>query len=91
MRVALTRSGGFTGTRAHVELDSETLTPADAEQLRRLVAATDFSASRSIASRDAFAYDLVVDDGGRLRTCRTDDASMSGPTRALIEWLLARG
>ncbi len=89
MRVALTRSGGFAGTRVHVELDSSKLPAQDAEELQGLVAATNFSASRSLAARDAFAYDLVVEDGGKLRTCRTDDASMSAPTRALIDWILA--
>ena len=68
MRIALTRSGGFAGTRLHVELDSSKLAAEEAEELRTLVAATNFSASRSLSARDAFAYDLVVDDGGRLRT-----------------------
>ena len=88
MRVAVTRSGGFAGTRLHVELDSANLPAGEAEQLQKLVEATNFSASRSVAARDAFAYDIVVNDGGRLRTCRTDDSSMTAPTRALVEWLL---
>jgi hypothetical protein len=90
MRIALTRSGGFAGTRARVEVDTANLSTGDAQQLRALVAAADIASSRSSAARDEFAYDLVIEDGGRLRTCRIADAAMSERTRALIDGLLAR-
>jgi hypothetical protein len=88
MRIALTRSGGFAGTRLHLELDTAHLPPGEAQQLRTRVAAADLVSSGSPAARDAFTYDLAIEDDGRLKTCRTDDTAMSDRTRALVDWLL---
>ncbi len=88
MRIALTRSGGFTGTRVRVELDTAGLPAGEEQRLRDLLAAAELKASRSPAVRDAFTYDLAIEDGGRLSTCRTDDSAMNDHTRELVDWLL---
>jgi hypothetical protein len=90
MRIVLTRTGGFAGTRARVEVDTASLSAGDAQRLRALVAAADVASSPPSTVRDEFAYDLEIDDEGRLRSCRIGDSAMSERTRALVDWLLAR-
>jgi hypothetical protein len=90
MRIVLTRTGGFAGTRARVEVDTASLSAGDAQRLRALVAAADITTSTRSTARDEFAYDLEIDDEGRLRSCRIGDSAMSERTRALVDWLLSR-
>ena len=73
VRVKVHRSGGFTGIDLDSEADSTTLSPDDAEELRRLVAEADLAelvprlsaATSSPARPDGFQYDVTVEEGLR--------------------------
>lgn len=90
MRVIVTRSGGLAGVRRQAVVDTAALSKRDAETLRKLVhVAVLDEPSATSRTPDAFGYEIVVDDErGDTKRYRTDDGSLSGEARALVEWVL---
>ncbi len=68
MKVCFLQSGGFAGLRMGVELDSETLPPAEAQALRQLVVDAGFFEHQQTtgpAIPDDEIVKLEISDGGR--------------------------
>ncbi|MDQ3150576.1 MAG: hypothetical protein M3R63_02245 [Actinomycetota bacterium] len=92
VRADLVRSGGFAGLTRRSSVDTATLPPDEARQLRDLVAGLDFAAladagaSRSRAP-DSYSYDLTIVRGPeRVRVVR-DDRGIGAELRPLIRFL----
>ena len=78
--------------RLTASLDTETLPPAEADHLRRLVAAARFfdqPTSRKSATREAdrFQYRVTVEDGGRVKRVELDESSVPETSRSLFDYL----
>lgn len=87
MKVTVRRSGGFAGMTHQFILDSATLPPHDADELRRLVAAATAAVSRSAGppQTDVFQYDVTVtDDSGRTNEHRWTENTLTDSARTLI-------
>lgn len=93
MQISLERSGGFTGIPLTVTLDTETLAPDRATQLRHLVEAADFfhlpSTLSTSAQPDRFEYAVTVREGDRSHTITVSEAAIPAPLRPLLDWLMA--
>ncbi len=103
MRIQLRRSGGFAGLQMPpIEVDAAQLPADKAGELEQLVtAARLFDAPAASAgapqppqpatpaspARDAFQYDLTVEDGGGSRAVRLHEGAMRPEAARLIQWL----
>jgi len=93
VKVQFARTGGVAGIRLTVTLDTETLPPAEADRLRRLVAAArlfDQPASRPSPApeTDRFQYQVTVEDGSRIKKVEMDESSVPGTFRPLLDYLI---
>lgn len=93
MKVRFVRSGGFSGIRLGVTLDTEALPPGEADRLDSLVAAASFfdqPASLTSPGRgaDCCQYLVTVEDGDRKKQVDMDDLSVPDVLRPLLEYLL---
>lgn len=92
MQVSFERSGGFIGAPMTITLDSATLAPDDATQLRRLVEAADFfnlpATAKSPAQPDRFHYQVSIQEGDRHHTITIGEAAVSKTLRPLLDWLM---
>lgn len=91
VKVQFERSGGFTGTKRAITVDSQSLSPREARELRERVDRADyFNLPPEIIGQkgaDQFLYTLTVESEGRRHTVRTTDAAAPEGLRPLIEWL----
>jgi hypothetical protein len=92
MRISLVKHGGqaagmFLGRPARV-LDANTLPPAAAEELARLVeAAKAMSGAAELGpgrARDAMSYTITVEDSGHQTILKQSDTTMSPAFAALL-------
>ncbi len=93
MHVDLVRSGGFANVRLRRSLDTDDLSPQDAQELEELVARVDLDdlERRSpIRGRgaDRFQYDLTVMAGERERRISVGEGALPPELRALIDRVL---
>jgi hypothetical protein len=93
MRIKLKRTGGVAGIPREWELDEQTLSPQEAQELRNLLRRADFFALPSEVegsgrARDAFRYELTVEEGERKHTVRCAEPEVPPPLRACIEWIV---
>ncbi|HVR07750.1 MAG TPA: protealysin inhibitor emfourin [Thermoanaerobaculia bacterium] len=105
MRIRLRRSGGFAGLQTPpVEIDSQQLPADKARELEQLVTrarlfeppagsgtAQPAAAPAPGPARDAFQYDLSIDDGGRSQAVRLHEGSMHPDAARLVQWLAQQG
>ena len=94
MKVRLTRTGGFAGTRLSAELDSATLPEDKARRLHDLVAASGVLARggaqpKAARSADRFSYRLTVDGGEGERTYDVAEQDVDADLAPLIDWLVS--
>jgi hypothetical protein len=94
VRVEMRRSGGFTGRTVHVQLDSDQLPPADADQLIQLVGPLDLAAlptggPASSAGADLMRYDLTIEQGPRRWQGTVADPAVPDRLRPLLQFLSA--
>lgn len=92
MRLSFQRTGGFAGITRTTTVDTETLSPQEADVLSRLVAAADLfklpeQITASGSQSDRFQYKLTVEDQGQQHTVTVSEAAIPGTLRPLIEWL----
>lgn len=94
MRVALTTHGGLAAAISlrlpPRELDSDSLPPEQARELRGLVAAASAEGAgpaNSGPARDAMSYTITVDDGPRSTTLTGSDTTMSPAFATLLGWI----
>lgn len=93
MKVQFARTGGVAGIRLTVTLDTETLPHAEADRLRRLVAAArlfDQPASRRLPGpgADRFQYQVTVEEGDRIKKVELDESSVPETFRPLLDYLV---
>jgi hypothetical protein len=108
MRIRLRRSGGFAGLQTPpVEIDSQQLPADKAHELEQLVTQARLfeppagsgpstgsePAAAPGPARDAFQYDLSIEDGGRSQAVRLHEGAMHPDAARLVQWLAqeARG
>jgi Emfourin len=91
VRIQFKRFGGFGGTRLSAELNTESLTPADANVLRELIRAADFfrlpPAVSSPDAADGFRYLVTVESADERHSVSTTDPAPSPALRALLDYL----
>ncbi len=61
MHITMDRSGGFANIRLHREVDTATLSPAEAAEIERLATAALKSTASSEPMPDAFTYVITID------------------------------
>jgi hypothetical protein len=86
------RGGGFGGLVRLVTVDSDGLAPEDAQEMSALVRGAQLpdqpgGRSQEHAQADRFTYEVMVEDGGRVRRVRFLEQSLPPEVRALITWV----
>lgn len=95
MRISFERSGGLAGMRLTAAIDSDTLTEAEASELKRLVDQAGFfdlsagpgPAGPGGSGADQFVYRVTVETAGRRHTVETTDAAAPPALQPLLAWL----
>jgi hypothetical protein len=91
LSVELLRTGGYTGQPVHARLNTKNLPPADAAELRRLVAAVlALPPSPPRAGPpipDAMHYRLDIAAGAERRIVEVSDPDVPAEVRALVSQL----
>ncbi len=92
IRVRFTRSGGFAGIPVTASCESDSLTPEDEDELRRLIESAGFfqlpaTVTSSAAGADRFAYRLTIEVDGQEHTVEMEEAAVPPESRPLLEWL----
>jgi len=94
MRISYREAGGFAGLSRGADLDLESLPPAQAGRLRKLVERArlrDVETRGPSAARDLVGYEIAIeDDDGRTVVARFDDASVPESATPLLEALQKR-
>ena len=92
MQITLERSGGFTGLPLTITVDTATLPPEQATQLRHLVEAANFFRLQATTSMpvqpDCFEYAVAVQDGDRKHIITFAEAAVPEQLRPLLNWLI---
>ena len=93
MRIDLTRTGGVTGMRKALTIDSGSLSPEEAEKVRALVESANFfnlpaEIPGAAAGADQFLYIITVAAKGREHTVQTSETSADRSLRPLLDWLI---
>ncbi len=92
MQITFERSGGFAGLITTTTVDTATLPPAQANQIRLMVeAANFFQLPTTIApdnQPDRFQYQITVQEGSQQHTVTVGESTMPGTLRPLIDCLM---
>jgi len=91
MKITYRRTGGFAPIPVSCALDTETMPADEAQELKRLVAASSIvqlESRRNSAARDVRLHTIKVEDDGK--EVSFDDVSIPGEVRPLIQFLQAR-
>jgi hypothetical protein len=93
MQISFERSGGFIGTPITITLDTATLSPDHANQLRRLVNAADFfnvpaTIAPSSSQPDRFQYKVTIQEGDRHHTVTVGEAAIPSTLKPLLDWMM---
>ena len=92
IRVQFTRSGGFAGIPVTASCESDSLTPEDEDELRRLIESAGFfqlpaTVTSPAPGADRFAYRLTIEVDGQEHTVEMEEAAVPPGSRPLLEWL----
>lgn len=92
MKVSIVRGGGIAGLVTVTTVDSASLAPEAAAELRARVERAGLSGTPERPGPpegrpDRFDYELTVQDGGRVLTTRAREGDLPGPLRALISYV----
>jgi hypothetical protein len=92
MRINFERTGGFLGMRLAVELSTETLTKAEADEMEMLVEGAHFFDLPPVLKpqtegMDRFQYRLTVERGDQFHTVETSESATPEPLQPLIDLL----
>jgi emfourin len=93
MRVYCKKTGGIAGLKISAEVDSKQLSPAEVQEMEKLVERArlfDQPAKPSVgATPDQFQYEITVEDQGMRHSFATNDAAASDELLDLVDWLIA--
>ena len=92
LKVQWERTGGFAGMRTGSTVDLDSLSQADARQLRELVEASEFfnlpeEITGPEGGADRFSFILTVETEKGLHTVHTGEEAAPPALRSLIQWL----
>ncbi|HEY6546793.1 MAG TPA: protealysin inhibitor emfourin [Vicinamibacteria bacterium] len=93
MKISYRETGGFAGLSRGVELDLESLPPAEARKLQKLVEAACLESGTArgpTGARDLVGYEIVIEKDGVRSVVRFDDASVPESATELLEALQSR-
>lgn len=91
MKLSVKRSGGVAGFVIRTDLETDALSPEDAETLVEKIeeagvrSMTD-QARSGPASPGDLPVELTIEDDGEVHTVRLTDAALPDPVRSLITW-----
>jgi hypothetical protein len=93
MRINFERTGGFLGMHLAVEVLTETLTPAEADEMETLVEGAHFFDLPPVLKpksegMDRFQYKLTVERGDQFHTVETSESAAPEPLQPLIDLLI---
>ncbi len=94
MKVTLKRTGGVGGLTRHWTIDSDTLSPVKAEELKTLLKGTDFSSIKSVSPgqcRDHFCYEITIEKQEKKKTVQCSEENLTAPLRHCIDWITKAG
>ncbi|BAZ22772.1 hypothetical protein NIES4073_36590 [Kalymmatonema gypsitolerans NIES-4073] len=90
MKVKFSQSGGYAGLRRGCELDTDSLSPAEAAKLQSLVEQSGILQAQSRHTphaRDLFNYNITVETSEGAPTVSFDDLSLPENAQPLLEYL----
>ena len=91
MKVTIVRGGGLAGIVTETEVDSDQLTPEDADTLEVQVKDAGLSSvsddETPPSHADEVSYRVTVDDGGESQSVTLREGSMPDAVRSLIAWI----
>jgi hypothetical protein len=93
MLIQFERSGGITGIRIATRIDTDMLTPEDAQRLVTLIQAASFFDLPTVIhggteALDDFNYVVTIEDGDRRHTVKTKDTNAPDTLRPLLQQLV---
>ncbi len=92
MRIHFERTGGFAGMRISATIDTQTLSPDQANELRGLVEASGFfnlpaKIHSATQAADQFQYKVTIENEGKRHTVEVSDASAPDALQPLLRQL----
>ena len=93
MKIRFRQTGGFGGLVMGCDLDTSTLSPAEAQELARLIKQANLERTqtkRSDKARDLQNYEIAVDGGGITAKATFDDMSVDANMKPLLDFLRRR-
>jgi hypothetical protein len=93
MKVQFVQSGGLLGAIKGCELETSQLAAEDAQELTRLVQASEITESAEALSnrgRDLQQYEIVIEEGPRRVSVVLDDATVPPSAKPLLGFLKKR-
>jgi hypothetical protein len=93
MKISYRETGGVAGLSRGVDIDLESLPPAEARKLQKLVERAGLKGSTTrgpSGARDLVGYEIVIEKDGACSVVRFDDASVPKSATKLLEALQSR-
>ena len=93
MRITFRQSGGYTGLQTGCEIDTNTLPPQEAAELRSRVEQSKLlqtQSTRSSNARDLTNYDITLEMDGQAYQISLDDFSLTEGIIPLLNYLQDR-
>lgn len=94
MRITLEQSGGFAGLMITKTIDTQDLSPSEAQQLEKLVRESNFFQFTSIAEAfpqpDRFGYTISIEMEGRSQSIEVSETNMPESIKPIVEWVQTR-
>lgn len=94
MRVTLEQSGGFAGLMITRTIDTQDLSPSEAQQLEQLVNESNFfqltSTTESSPQPDRFQYQFSIDTGEHSHSIQIGETNIPEQLRPLLTWVQAK-
>ena len=92
MHISFERTGGFAGIRLGCEINTETLSPEEADQVAGCVDAANFFDLPEVpptGGPDQFQYKISIEKDGRTRTIESGERAMPASLSPMVKWLMA--
>lgn len=91
MKIHFERTGGFTGLRTFVSLDTDKMSQSESEQLYSMCANVNFSnlpkSEPKSGAADIFHYKITVESKDGTKTIETSDLSITPEFENLVNFL----
>ena len=93
MRISFERTGGFAGMKLKATVDSNLLSPAEANRLQKLVHKSrfydlPFELKARSQGTDRFHYTLTIESDQGTHTVEASEEAIPADMRPLLDWLI---